>query len=201
MRDEHAKVAGERVRFEFRGKSGVQQAIDLRDRRLARIVKACRDLPGQELFQYVGQDGVCQSIGSADVNGYLREATGQAFTAKDFRTWAGTVLAARALAEMASADAPRGYAGRTRSAARARREIARAVETVAKSLGNTKAVCRKSYVHPAVLEAYVEGVTIPVHVSAASFDGTAALTKSETAVLALLTRRLPTKKLLQRSAA
>jgi DNA topoisomerase IB len=98
MRDKHARVNGSAVRFEFRGKSGIQHAIDLRDRRLARIIKSCRELPGYELFKYVDNDGRHQVIDSADVNAYLREISGQDFTAKDFRTWAGTVLAAKALA-------------------------------------------------------------------------------------------------------
>jgi DNA topoisomerase I len=150
MRDKHAKIDGAGVRFEFRGKSGIGHAVDLHDRRLTAIVKACRDLPGQDLFQYVDDDGRHQPIGSADVNAYLREIGGQDFTAKDFRTWAGTVLAAKALAAVE----------RARSKTHAKREIARAIESVAKSLGNTKAVCRKCYIHPAILDAYMEGVTI-----------------------------------------
>jgi DNA topoisomerase I len=147
MRDEHAKIKGATVRFEFRGKSGVEHAVDLQDKRLARIVKACRDLPGYELFQYVDESGARQVIDSADVNAYLREISGEDFTAKDFRTWAGTLLAAGELAA----------AVRFSSAAQAKRHIARAVETVAKRLGNTKAVCRKSYIHPAIFDAYLEG--------------------------------------------
>src|SRR5262249_45764956 len=139
----------------------IEHAIDLRDARLARIVKACRDLPGYELFQYVGPDGKRQVIDSADVNAYVREISGQDFTAKDFRTWSGTVLAARALAEV----------GPFRSAAHARRNVAGAVESVAKRLGNTRAVCRKCYIHPAVITAYVDGLTIatrPARTSRAS---------------------------------
>jgi len=147
MRDEHAKIKGATVRFEFRGKSGVEHAVDLQDKRLARIVKACRDLPGYELFQYVDESGVRQVIDSADVNAYLREISGEDFTAKDFRTWAGTLLAAGELAG----------AVRFSSAAQAKRHIARAVETVARRLGNTKAVCRKSYIHQAIFDAYLEG--------------------------------------------
>ena len=150
MRDKHAKINGAGVRFEFRGKSGIGHAVDLRDRRLTAIVKACRDLPGQDLFQYVDEAGRHQPIGSADVNAYLRAIAGQDFTAKDFRTWAGTVLAAKALAG----------AERARSKTQAKREIVRAIESVARCLGNTKAVCRKCYIHPAILDAYGEGVTI-----------------------------------------
>ncbi|MEO8260168.1 MAG: DNA topoisomerase IB [Acidobacteriota bacterium] len=150
MRDKHARINGDGVRFEFRGKSGVGHAVDLHDRRLVSIVKACRDLPGQDLFQYIDDAGQRQPIGSADVNAYLREIAGQDFTAKDFRTWAGTVLAAKALAT----------AEQARSKTHANRQIVRAIESVAKCLGNTKAVCRKSYIHPAILSAYTEGVTI-----------------------------------------
>jgi DNA topoisomerase-1 len=150
MRDKHAKINGAGVRFEFRGKSGIGHAVDLRDRRLTAIVKACRELPGQDLFQYVDEAGRHQPIGSADVNAYLRAIAGQDFTAKDFRTWAGTVLAAKALAG----------AERARSKTHAKREIVRAIESVARCLGNTKAVCRKCYIHPAILDAYGEGVTI-----------------------------------------
>lgn len=150
MRDQHAKVNGKTVRFEFRGKSRIQHAIDLRDARLARIVKACRDLPGYELFKYVDEGGTHQVIDSADVNAYVREISGEDFTAKDFRTWAGTVLAAKALADVAAFT----------SNADAKRKIAGAVESVAKRLGNTKAVCRKCYIHPAILDAYMDGATI-----------------------------------------
>lgn len=150
MRDCHAKVNGAKLRFEFRGKSGIQHAVDLSDARLARIVKACRDLPGYELFQYIDDSGKRVGIDSADVNAYLREISGEDFTAKDFRTWAGTVLASRELAAMT----------RVSSAAAARRNIVRAVETVARQLGNTKAVCRKSYIHPAIFDAYVEGLPL-----------------------------------------
>ena len=150
MRDRHAKVNGSRLRFEFRGKSGVQHAIDLADRRLARIVKACRDLPGYELFQFVDDDGSRVAIDSADVNAYVREICGEDFTAKDFRTWAGTVLASRHLS-MAS-----GF----QSVAEAKRNIVRAVDAVARQLGNTKAVCRKSYIHPAIFDAYLDGLPL-----------------------------------------
>src|SRR5439155_1549141 len=150
MRDQHAKINGNTVRFEFRGKSRIHHAVDLRDARLAKIVKACRDLPGYELFQYVDGDGARQTIGSADVNAYLRETSGEDFTAKDFRTWAGTVLAANALAASATFT----------SNADAKRKIVAAIESVAKRLGNTKAVCRKCYIHPAILDAYMDGATI-----------------------------------------
>jgi DNA topoisomerase-1 len=150
LREKHAKINGSTVRFEFRGKSRIEHAIDFRDKRLARIVKACRDLPGYELFQYVDDDGERQVVDSADVNTYVREVSGQDFTAKDFRTWAGTVLAAKALAASGPSESP----------AEVKRNIVRAIEEVAKRLGNTKAVSRKCYIHPAVLDAYQQGVTI-----------------------------------------
>jgi DNA topoisomerase-1 len=150
MRDCHARVNGSKLRFEFRGKSGIQHAIDLSDSRLARIVKACRDLPGYELFQYIDDRGKRVAVDSGDVNTYIREISGEDFTAKDFRTWAGTVLAAQELAAMR----------RCRSAAEAKRNIGRAVEAVARQLGNTKTVCRKSYIHPAIFDAYAEGLPL-----------------------------------------
>ncbi len=180
MKDGHATVKGGIVRFSFRGKSRVQHAIDLQDRRLARIIKACRDLPGQELFQYLGDDGTTQSIGSSDVNAYLREISGQDFTAKDFRTWAGTVLAAQALAELQVSA----------TAAAARRSIVAAIESVAKRLGNTKAVCRKCYIHPAILEAYMDGATIQTLRSRARLAEGVGLGAEERAVVRLIERRL-----------
>jgi DNA topoisomerase-1 len=147
MRDRHAEVSGSSVQFGFRGKSGVRHTIDVNDRRLAAIVKRCRDLPGQELFQYLDDHGRPHAIDSADVNEYLRQVTGQEFTAKDFRTWAGTVLAAAALQEFEAFD----------SQTQAKHNVMQAIESVAKRLGNTKTVCRKCYVHPGVIEAYLDG--------------------------------------------
>ena len=147
MRDRHATIRGAEVRFEFRGKSGVAHAVEFHDVRLARIVKACRDLPGYELFQYVDDQGERQSIASDDVNSYLRHISGDDFTAKDFRTWAGTVLAAQALARLA----------RFTSQTEAKRNVMQAITGVAKRLGNTRSVCRKCYIHPAILAAYMDG--------------------------------------------
>lgn len=146
MRDEHVKVRGAAIRFDFRGKHGIEHEIDLEDSRLAAIVRACRDLPGQELFQYLDDDDQVRDVGSGDVNEYLRAISGRDFTAKDFRTWAGTALAARALQEFEDFD----------SAAAAKRNVTRAIEHVAERLGNTQAICRKCYVHPAVIEAYLD---------------------------------------------
>jgi DNA topoisomerase-1 len=182
LRDGHVAVSGQRVRFSFRGKSGIEHEIDLNDRRLARIVKQCRDLPGYDLFQYVDEDGQRQTVGSEEVNAYLKEITGQDFTSKDFRTWAGTVLAAQLLRELGVAP----------SDAQAKKNIVRAVESVAGRLGNTKAVCRKCYIHPAILESYMDGSMIEAIARRARKVSRAVdrLTEGEAAVLDLLQRRL-----------
>jgi DNA topoisomerase-1 len=180
LRDGHAKVSGADVRFEFRGKSGVAHRVGVRDARLARIVKACRDLPGYELFQYVGDDGERCTVGSADVNDYVRQVCGEAFTAKDFRTWAGTVLVARALAD----------AERPASAAAGKRAVVRAIESAAQRLGNTVAVCRKSYVHPAVVDGFLEGDVIGPQRRTAGRS--ARLSGDEAAVARLIERRTRT---------
>ena len=147
LRDRHVKIAGETLQFHFRGKSGVSHTVRLRDRRLATIVKRCQELPGYELFQYIDAAGERQTIDSADVNDYLRQRTGQDCTAKDVRTWAGTVLAACALREC----------GPCTSQTQAKKTIIQAIDAVARRLGNTRAVCRTCYVHPAVLDAYLDG--------------------------------------------
>jgi DNA topoisomerase I len=183
MRDRHVEVNGSRLRFHFRGKGGKDHAVEIDDHRLSRIVKKCQDLPGQDLFQYLDEEGQRQTIGSADVNDYLREITGQEFTAKDFRTWAGTVLAARALQEFEKVD----------SQARAKRNILRAVEAVAQVLGNTPAICRKCYVHPLILESYLEGTlanTLRCRADRELAGSLSRLRPEEAAVLALLQRRL-----------
>jgi DNA topoisomerase-1 len=151
LRDRHVKVQGSTLRFEFRGKSGIRHSVDITDRRLARIVKQSQDLPGYELFQYIDEAGERHTITSSDVNGYLQRIAGQDFTAKDFRTWAGTVLAARALKE---------YEDHAHSVAQAKRNVAAAIGAVAMQLGNTKAVCRKCYIHPDVLQAYLDGTLL-----------------------------------------
>ncbi|MDP9292732.1 MAG: DNA topoisomerase IB [Verrucomicrobiota bacterium] len=150
MRNRHVEVKGAKVSFEFRGKSGVKHEINVTDPVLAKIVRKCRDLPGYELFQYEDENGELKSVDSADVNQYLREITGEEFTAKDFRTWAGTVLAAIALREFEKFD----------SQAEAKRNIVTAVQSVAKLLGNTPTVCKKCYVHPVVLDTYLDGSMI-----------------------------------------
>jgi len=147
MRDRHVSVDGSQIKFEFKGKSGKVHSVGVRDRRLARIVRQCQEIPGHELFQYVDESGTRRNVGSADVNAYLREISGKDFTAKDFRTWAGTVLAATTLKEFAAFE----------SATQAKRNLVQATEEVAHRLGNTAAICRKCYIHPDLVEDYLEG--------------------------------------------
>jgi DNA topoisomerase-1 len=147
MRNRHAKVSGARATFEFYGKSHRRHVISVDDPALAKIVKRCRDLPGYELFQYVDQDGQRQKLHSDDVNQYLREITGEDFSAKDFRTWSGTLLAFLALKQFAKFTSTR----------RAKRNVVQAIEAVARLLGNTPAICRKCYVHPAIIDSYLNG--------------------------------------------
>jgi len=182
MRDGHAKVSRSKVRFHFKGKSGKYHDIEFTDARLARIVRRCQELPGRELFQYLDDDGEVQDINSSDVNDYLRDVTGQDFTAKDFRTWSGTVLAARALQEMADFS----------SGTQAKRNVLAAVEAVAGMLGNTRSVCRKCYIHPAIIDSYMDrslAKTLSMRASQ-RLAQSASLSRTETAVLALLQRRL-----------
>ena len=181
LRDGHVDVSRGRVRFVFRGKSGVEHDINLDDRRLARTIKACRDIPGYDLFQYYDDEGKRHSIGSDDVNAYLSGITGEDYTSKDFRTWAGTVLASQVLRNFEKFD----------SDAQAKRNIAEAVESVAKRLGNTKAVCRKCYIHPAILDAYMDGATIEtIKANATRMKSRGALSSEEVAVVGLIERGL-----------
>ncbi|MDQ4004971.1 MAG: DNA topoisomerase IB, partial [Actinomycetota bacterium] len=147
LRGRHVEINGSQIRFEFNGKGGKAHSFDVDDPKLARIVRRCRDLPGYELFQYLDAGGERRAISSGDVNDYLREVSGGDFTAKDFRTWAGTVVAAKTLAVMGPAT----------SQPAAKRNVSRAVEVVAQSLGNTSTIARKSYIHPDVIELYLEG--------------------------------------------
>ncbi|GGB99541.1 DNA topoisomerase IB [Pseudoduganella buxea] len=183
LRNRHVRIDGKEVEFRFRGKSGVWHDVKVEDRRLARIIARARDLPGQELFQYVDDDGTTHAIDSADVNDYLRTITGEDYTAKDFRTWSGTVLAALALQEFEKFD----------SETQAKKNVVRAIESVAKKLGNTPSVCRKCYVHPAVLDAYLDGAELAALRTRAEQELTQdlhALQPEEAAVLALLQQRL-----------
>jgi DNA topoisomerase-1 len=169
MRSQHVEVTGSEVRFTFRGKSGKDHEIDCRDRMLARIVRRCQDLPGEELFCYVDESGETRSIESGDVNDYLREISGDDFTAKDFRTWAGTLLLARALVIEPTTT---------------KRKLLAAIKVVADRLGNTPSVCRKCYVHPAVIDSYLAG-SLKLRTRAA---GKGALTAEEQALLTFLRR-------------
>jgi DNA topoisomerase-1 len=182
LKDRHVEIDGATLRFRFRGKSGVTHEVGLRDRRLARVVRRCQELPGQELLQYLDDAGQPRDVGSADVNQYLAEIAGD-FTAKDFRTWAGTVLAARALEEVEAFD----------SQAQAKKNVVRAIESVAERLGNTPSVCRKCYVHPLVIESYLEGGTRQVvreRIERELAESLPELRPEEAAVMALLRSRL-----------
>jgi DNA topoisomerase I len=183
MRDNHVMVSGPTIRFEFQGKGGKRHTIDVNDRRLARIVRTCREIPGQDLFQYLDDRGKRHDVTSGDVNDYLREIAGEDFTAKDFRTWAGTLLAAVALMEFEKFD----------PGTRSKKNILRAIEHVAGRLGNTPSICRKCYIHPAVFEAYLDGMLIQVVRQRAEdqmIQSVSKLRPEEAAVLGLLQQRL-----------
>jgi DNA topoisomerase-1 len=183
LRRKHVTVSGAKLRFEFRGKSGVPHSVAVTDRRIAHIVQRCQELPGQELFQYLDDDGRRQSVDAGDINEYLRRITGRQVTAKDFRTWAGTTLAAAALRELGSFTSEK----------QAKAKIVAAIDQISQRLGNTRAVCRKYYVHPVILEAYMEGITIPPtpsDVRPLRTNGSpAALRRDEVAVVELLRKR------------
>jgi DNA topoisomerase-1 len=176
LRRRHVAVSGEQLRFRFRGKSGKEHAFGIRDRRLSRIVKRSQELPGQELFRYVDDRGRKRGVGSADVNAYLRAVSGRDFTAKDFRTWAGTVRAAYALNALEPFS----------SARQAKRNLARAVESVAARLGNTPAICRRCYVHPVVVDAYLGGKLAGAMRKRAARPRSGGLNSHEQAVLDML---------------
>ena len=183
LRSRHADVGASGVLFHFRGKGGKEHSVDVDDRRLAALVKRCQELPGQDLFQYVDEDGERRSIGSEDVNDYLREISGSDFTAKDFRTWAGTKLAAMALQEFKRVD----------SDAQAKRNVVEAIERVAEKLGNTPAICRKCYVHPAIIDAYMDGSmakALKKRADSALRESLGELSGEEAAVMTLLQQRL-----------
>jgi DNA topoisomerase-1 len=180
LQDRHVEISGANLRFEFRGKSGKMHKVDLTDRRLARIVERCQDLPGEDLFQYLDDDQVRQTIGSGDVNEYIRQISGQEFTAKDFRTWAGTLLAIGALTKIGSFATQRN----------AKSNVLKAIDQVAEQLNNTRSVCRKYYVHPAVLESYMDGKLLE-HLGNGGKQGAKGdLAADEAAVVRLLQRHL-----------
>lgn len=194
MRDRHVDVKGVSIHFRFRGKSGKKHSIRVADRRLARTIARLQDLPGQKLFQYETPDGERHDVESGDVNAYLREASGEDFTAKDFRTWAGTVLAALALHELREFD----------SQTQAKRNVVAAIERTAVQLGNTPTICRKCYVHPGVIESYLDGTMALVLRERAETrmrERLDALRPEEAAVLAFLRKRLaePPKKRARRA--
>ena len=180
LRDRHAQVEGWKIRFNFRGKSGVDHTVSITDGRLANIIQRCQDIPGRELFQYLDENGKRQSVDSGDVNEYMAEITGSNFTAKDFRTWAGTVLAAASLRDL----------GVTQSEKGTEANILAAIDAVADRLGNTRAVCRHYYIHPKVLDCYRDGRVIdaaPPPEKHRRLSGLApALRRDEVAVLKLL---------------
>ena len=181
LRNRHVRIAGAKLAFDFRAKHGIQQHIELRDRRLAALVARLRDLPGQDLFQYLDSDGERHSVGSDDVNDYLREVSGEDITAKDFRTWAATNLAALALQELHLDDAGPGT----------KKNITRAVETVSKRLGNTPTICRKCYIHPAIFDGYLDGSLLDgLRQRSAEAAEAGGLTDEERSVVAYLTGRL-----------
>lgn len=183
LRRRHVSIEGSTLRFEFRGKSGVAHEVSVSDRRIARIVQRCRELPGRELFQYVDERGRRQIVYADDVNTYLKEITNRDLTAKDFRTWAGTMIAAESLREKGPASTRR----------EAERNVLRAIDCAAERLGNTRAVCRKYYVHPALIEAYLEGSVLPPLGERGQRERKVngpALRQHETEVLAFLKARL-----------
>jgi len=186
LRNRHVKVNGSRIVFDFKGKHGIKHHIDLTDKRLARLIRKLQDLPGQELFQHLDEEGELRTIDSDDVNDYLREISGEDITAKDFRTWAATNLAALALKELAAFDAK----------APTKRHVVAAVENVAKLLGNTPSICRKCYIHPAIFDGYLDGTLIESLKRSADetlADPDSGLKAEEAAVTAFLSKRLGEK--------
>jgi DNA topoisomerase-1 len=179
LRNEHVAINGGTLVFKFVGKGGKRHNVDVRSARLARVVRRMREVPGQELFQYVDDDGVARSVGSGDVNDYLRDVMGDEFSAKDFRTWQATVLAASMLAQ----------AGAGSTVAESKRIANEAIAATAAKLGNTPAICRTCYVHPAVIEAYMDGVTIPAPRPPEADAGSTGLSAAERNVLRLVEER------------
>ncbi len=184
MRTKHVEVRGAKVTFDFQGKSRVHHTVNLQDRRLAKIIRQISELPGYELFQYLDEEGNTHSINSSDVNDYLREATGEHFTAKDFRTWAGSVLCCDLLQELSLPA----------SVTEAKKNVVQAIAQVAARLGNTSSVCRKCYVHPAVLESYLNAVEAPAVKRRASSTAGRSLHAEERRLVELLTRMSLQKK-------
>jgi DNA topoisomerase-1 len=188
LRDHHAKFGNGTVKFRFRGKSGLEHECEVHDRRLARIVKQCQDLPGYELFQYLDEAGERHTVDSSDVNQYLRDATGDDFSAKDFRTWSGSVQCALAFEEI----------GPFETEAEAKKNVVAAIKTAAKRLGNRPATCRNYYVHPGILEAYTDGALLSVLQRTArqeNSDSAAGLRREELCVMAIIGKQQTAKDL------
>ena len=190
LRNRHSRVNGSRIKFDFRGKHGIDHHVEMHDRRLANIIKRCQEVPGQHLFQFIDHDGEHHAITSDDVNQYLHEVSGEEVTAKDFRTWAGTNLAALALREFERFD----------TEAKNKKNLVQAVEHVAEMLGNTPSVCRKCYIHPAIFDGYLDGSLLEglkrradEALDDAEIGGQTGLTAEEIAVTAFLSRRLGEK--------
>ena len=182
LRDRHVDLEGQKVRFEFRGKSGVDHQIELRDRRLANVIKQCQDIPGYEVFKYYDEDGERHFVDSGDVNEYLQQITEQDFTAKDFRTWAGTLLGAIELNKLGEFDSER----------QAQKNVTQAIKNVAKQLGNRPATCRKYYVHPAIIEAYQDGLLIDMMSGVVDSKSKAnELNPEERVILEIIKKALP----------
>jgi DNA topoisomerase-1 len=183
LKNRHVEVDGSALKFNFKGKGGKIWKLDVHDRRIAKVIRACQELPGQELFQYIDEDGETRDVTSSDVNAYLREISGEDITAKDFRTWHGTVLAALALQDFETLHSQEG----------AKRNIRDAIQKVAARLGNTAAICRKCYIHPEILTTYIEGsllLEIKDGLEEELREGLATLSPEEAAVLTLLRARL-----------
>jgi DNA topoisomerase-1 len=185
LKNRHVDVNGSELRFNFKGKGGKVWRLAVRNRRVAKVIRACQELPGQELFQYIDEEGELRDVTSSDVNSYLKEISGEDITAKDFRTWHGTVLAAMALNEFQKFDTQAG----------AKKNIREAINHVAARLGNTATICRKCYVHPEILTTYIEGsllLDVKERVEAELREDLPGLKPEEAAVLTLLQRRLST---------
>ena len=182
LRDRHTEIKGSKIKFEFRGKSGVDHEIELKDRKLANLIKKCQEIPGYEIFKYYNESGDRQFLDSGDVNQYLQQITGQDFTAKDFRTWMGTVIAAIELDELGEFDSEK----------QAKKNVTQAIKRVAKQLGNRPATCRKYYVHPAILEAYQDGSLLELMAHTADLPSeTNGLNPEEQVVLNIIKKALP----------
>lgn len=183
LKNRHVEVQGNELRFNFKGKSGKVWRLGICDRRIAKVIRACQELPGQELFQYLDEQGQTRNVTSSDVNAYLKEISGRDITAKDFRTWHGTVLAALALQELEKVDSPAG----------AKKTIKVAIRRVAGRLGNTPTICRKCYIHPEILHSYIEGsfeLDAKAKVETELGDDLHGLKPEKAAVLGLLESRL-----------